>query len=74
MTELGTTGAGGVASLDAAGVLSVLGSSATTVDWWVGAEDRWHHASTETAVRQALADDGVALETRLPVALTRSST
>lgn len=66
MTELGTTGTGGVAQVDASGVLRALGA-ATAVDWWVGAEDRWHHASSEPAVRQWIAGDEVTLETRLKV-------
>ncbi len=38
-----------------------------SLDWWVGAEDRWHAASIETAVRQSLGDDGYTVETRLKV-------
>jgi hypothetical protein len=66
VTELGATGHGPVVRVEPSGVFAPLGTRAA-VDWWVGAEDRWHHAGTEAAVRQTVADDQVTIETRLRV-------
>lgn len=66
MAEIGTVGPGPVYVVGAAGTIGQLGQG-PMLDWWVGAEDRWHTASTEAAVRQALAADGTTIETRLRV-------
>lgn len=66
MAEIGIVGQGPAYALGADGTLGVLGGP-TVLDWWVGAEDRWHTASTEAAVRQALAADDTTIETRLRV-------
>ncbi|MCU0268943.1 MAG: hypothetical protein MUF83_09870 [Acidimicrobiales bacterium] len=40
---------------------------AWSLDWWVGAEDRWHLPSREGAVRQRLVDGAPVVETLLRV-------
>ena len=65
-TEIGAIGHEPLFRVDAAGVVADL-AGRLRVDWWVGAEDRWHRASAEHAVRQGLADDEVTIETRLRV-------
>jgi len=43
------------------------GTGAWTLDWWVGASDRWHRASQEAAVRQSEVGAGAVVETRMKV-------
>src|SRR5919109_2403180 len=38
-----------------------------SLDWWIGAEDRWHLPSQEPAVRQALLDAAPVIETAMRV-------
>jgi hypothetical protein len=38
-----------------------------SMDWWVGAEDRWHLPSREVAVRQSLVDGAPVVETLMRV-------
>ena len=38
-----------------------------SLDWWIGAEDRWHVPAREAAVRQALVGNSPVVETRLRV-------
>ena len=38
-----------------------------SLDWWVGAEDRWHLPSREAAVRQRLVGDAPVVETAMRV-------
>jgi hypothetical protein len=38
-----------------------------SLDWWIGAEDRWHLPSRETAVRQRLVDDAPVVETAMRI-------
>jgi hypothetical protein len=52
---LGTIGAGGRAAISRRGVITPEGGS-WSLDWWVGAEDRWHIASSGAHVRQALVE------------------
>ncbi len=54
-TLLGTIGAGGRVALTRRGVIVPEGGS-WSLDWWVGAEDRWHIASSGALVRQSLVD------------------
>lgn len=65
-TEIGAIGHEPLFRVDEAGVVADL-DGRLRLDWWVGAEDRWHRASAEHAVRQALAEDEVTIETRLRV-------
>ena len=52
---LGTIGAGGRAAISRRGVITPEGG-VWSLDWWVGAEDRWHIASGGAHVRQSLMD------------------
>lgn len=54
-TLLGTIGAGGRVRIDRHGVVAPEGAT-WSLDWWVGAEDRWHIASDGALVRQSLVD------------------
>ncbi|HVF73833.1 MAG TPA: hypothetical protein VM938_02190 [Acidimicrobiales bacterium] len=38
-----------------------------SLDWWIGAEDRWHFPSREAGVRQQLVDNSPVVETLLRV-------
>ena len=38
-----------------------------SLDWWIGADDRWHFPSREAAVRQRLVDDTPVVETVMRV-------
>ena len=38
-----------------------------SLDWWIGADDRWHFPSREPAVRQRLVDDAPVVETAMRV-------
>ncbi|MBK5221767.1 MAG: hypothetical protein JJE52_02605 [Acidimicrobiia bacterium] len=38
-----------------------------SLDWWIGADDRWHLPSREVAVRQALLGDAPVVETSMRV-------
>lgn len=63
---LGTVDAGVVADVDGAGAVQLRGAG-WHLDWWVGAEDRWHHPSVEAAVRQRWVEDAPVLETAMRV-------
>ena len=65
-TILAAAGKPAAMAVDPKGVL-IPGGGGWSLDWWVRAEDRWHYASEEVAVRQRLAPDGVAIETLLHV-------
>ena len=52
---LGTIGAGGRAKVDRRGVMTPEGAT-WSLDWWVGAEDRWHVASGAALVRHSLTE------------------
>jgi hypothetical protein len=65
-TPLGTVDAGDVAYVDDAGLVQLHGAT-WSLDWWVGAEDRWHHPSVEVAVRRAALDDSPVVETSMRV-------
>jgi hypothetical protein len=41
--------------------------SGWSLDWWVGADDRWHTPSTEAAVRQRLVGDAPVIETLMRI-------
>lgn len=38
-----------------------------SLDWWVGADDRWHLPSREASVRQRLVDDAPVVETTMRI-------
>ena len=55
-----------LANVDTAGSVQIAGAS-WSLDWWIGAEDRWHFPSREAAVRQSALDDSPVVETALRV-------
>lgn len=65
-TILAAAGEPAAVAVDPKGQL-VPDSGGWSLDWWVRAEDRWHHAGEEVAVRQRLASAGVAVETLMRV-------
>lgn len=65
-TTIGTLDGGARALVDPAGLVSPAGTS-WSLDWWVGAEDRWHLPAEEVAVRQRLLSSAPVVETRLRV-------
>lgn len=52
--------------VDPAGLVTIEGAT-WSLDWWIGAEDRWHLPCREVAVRQALTSGSPVVETRLRV-------
>ena len=63
---LDVLGAPGWGEVDARGLVQP-GTGEWTLDWWVGASDRWHRASQEAAVRQSDLGAGAVVETRMKV-------
>lgn len=63
---LDVLGAPGWGEVDARGLVQP-GTKEWTLDWWVGASDRWHRASQEAAVRQSDVGAGAVVETRMKV-------
>jgi hypothetical protein len=63
---LGTTGAPERAALDPRGLLTPW-PVGWSLDWWVGADDRWHLPSRSAAVRQRLVDDAPVVETAMRI-------
>lgn len=57
-TSVGVLDGPGVASVDPAGLVSPAGAS-WALDWWIGADDRWHLPAREAAVRQHVEGPGV---------------
>lgn len=54
------------AFVDPAGLVAVAGRG-WSLDWWIGAEDRWHVPAREVAVRQGLLGASPVVETRVRV-------
>ena len=63
---LDVLGAPGWGEVDARGLIQP-GTNELTLDWWVGASDRWHRASQEAAVRQSDMGAGAVVETHMKV-------
>ena len=63
---LDVLGASGWGEVDGRGSVRP-GTGEWTLDWWVGASDRWHRASQEAAVRQSDVGAGAVVETRMKV-------
>ncbi|MBS1837628.1 MAG: hypothetical protein JST64_08015 [Actinobacteria bacterium] len=63
---VGTVDAGILAYVDEAGAVQ-LADATWCLEWWIGAEDRWHHPARETAVRQRALDGSPVVETALRV-------
>lgn len=64
-TEIGVVGGRQCFGVSPAG--SIETPTGVVVDWWIGAEDRWHLAPDEAAVRQGLGADDAVIETRCKV-------
>ncbi|MDH3704746.1 MAG: hypothetical protein OES57_01690 [Acidimicrobiia bacterium] len=58
--------AGVVAAVDDHGTVQLAGRG-WTVEWWIGAEDRWHRSGAEVGVRQERLGPGPVLETAMRV-------
>ncbi len=65
-TPLGTVDAAAIGDVDPAGAVQPRGAR-WSLDWWVGAEDRWHHPSVEAAVRQQELEHTPVIETAMRV-------
>lgn len=63
-TLVGTLSSPTATPVDPAGLVVVDGWS---LDWWIGADDRWHLPAQEPSVRQRLVDDAPVVETRLRI-------
>ncbi len=59
-TLIGTVGSSTATPIDPAGLVVGEGWS---LDWWIGADDRWHLPAQEAAVRQSVLDDVPIIET-----------
>lgn len=70
-TRIGTVDSRHRVTVDPRGLVSVPAGGSTvptlSLDWWVGADDRWHLPSVSAAVRQALIDDAPVVETRVRI-------
>jgi len=65
-TTIGSLDSAERAAVDPAGCVTAAGRT-WSLDWWIGAEDRWHLPSREVAVRQSLVGGSPVVETRLRV-------
>ncbi len=65
-TAIGNLGSAREAVVDPRGLVSPWHDS-WSLDWWIGAEDRWHVPSTSANVRQSLVGDSPVVETRMRV-------
>jgi hypothetical protein len=63
-TRVGTVDSAAVTAVDPRGLVGFDGWS---LDWWIGAEDRWHLPALEVAVRQALIGSAPVVETLVRV-------
>lgn len=61
-TTLATTSSGPLALVDPAGAVQPVGAS-WSVDWAIGAEDRWHRPAVETTVRRRTVAQAPVVET-----------
>ena len=63
---VGTLDDGAVATVGPGGVVRLDGAD-WVLEWWVGAEDRWHDPTADAAVRQTLVDDSPVVATAMRV-------
>ena len=61
-TTLATAGSGPLALVDPGGAVQPIGSS-WSLDWAIGADDRWHRPAAETTARQRLVSLSPVVET-----------
>lgn len=74
-TPVGTVDSGELAAVDPAGLINLNGRT-WSLDWWIRAEDRWHHPSMEATTSQHPRDATPVLctEVRVPGGLVTSTT
>lgn len=65
-TMVGNVGSNHEAIVDPRGLVTPW-FDGWSLDWWIGADDRWHFPSRESAVRQHLVDDAPVVETIMRV-------
>lgn len=65
-TTVGTVSSGSKGIVDPRGLLTPW-YDGWSLDWWIGAEDRWHFPSRESAVRQQLVGDTPVVETSMRI-------
>lgn len=65
-TPVGTVDAGVLAVVDDSGLVHRSGTT-WSLDWWIGAEDRWHHPSVEVPVRRFVGGSAPVVETAMRV-------
>ncbi|HNH96905.1 MAG TPA: hypothetical protein PLY51_15135, partial [Microthrixaceae bacterium] len=65
-SPLGTLDSGVIGRVDGAGSVQLDGAR-WSLDWWIGAEDRWHHPSREASVRQRCVGGSPVVETAVRV-------
>jgi hypothetical protein len=63
---VGTLGSPFLASVSTSGRVAPLGAG-WALDWWVGADDRWHVPGDERAVRQSLIGSSPVVETAMRI-------
>ena len=66
VAPVGTIGAPQVATVDPRGLVTPV-DGGWSLDWWVGADDRWHIPSREVAVRQSLLEAAPVVDTAMRV-------
>jgi hypothetical protein len=65
-TMVGSIGSSREAIVDPRGLVTPW-FDGWSLDWWIGADDRWHFPSREAGVRQRLVDDSPVVETAMRV-------
>lgn len=65
-TTIGNLGSSARVVVDPRGLVSPA-AGAWSLDWWIGAEDRWHVPADSANVRQVLLGDSPVIETRMRV-------
>jgi hypothetical protein len=65
-TTVGTVASGTKGIVDPRGLLTPW-FDGWSLDWWIGAEDRWHFPSRDAAVRQQLVEDTPVVETSMRI-------
>jgi len=72
-TTLGTVATPARGIVDPRGLVTVAAvdpsrsRSGWSLDWWIGADDRWHTPSTDAGVRQRLVGDAPVVETAVRI-------
>ena len=66
MISVGTLGGGAPALVDPVGTVRPPGAG-WTLEWWIGADDRWRLPTNEVAVRQHRVGDAPVVETSMRV-------